>query len=104
MAARGGLLLIGLTLLAAGCTVGESPAAVAPTVPVLEIVTATPGVPPPAAPRVANQRYLVRDGDTLSTIADRFEVTEAAIMAANDLSDPDRLLVGQELVIPPPEP
>ncbi|MDQ3693759.1 MAG: LysM peptidoglycan-binding domain-containing protein [Chloroflexota bacterium] len=84
---------------------GESPAIVAPTAPVLIIVTATPGVPAaPAGPRTVEQRYVVREGDTLSTIAARFDVTEPALLATNDLSDPDRIMIGQELVIPPPEP
>ncbi len=105
MPAPAWLLSVGLVLLGTGCTVGESPAIVAPTAPVLIIVTATPGVPAaPAGPRTVEQRYVVREGDTLSTIAARFDVTEPALLATNDLSDPDRIMIGQELVIPPPEP
>ncbi|MDQ3412034.1 MAG: LysM peptidoglycan-binding domain-containing protein [Chloroflexota bacterium] len=105
MRAHLSLSIVGLVLLGTGCTVSESPAVVAPTAPVLVIVTATPGVPAaPAGPRTVEQRYVVREGDTLSTIAARFDVTEPALLAANDLSDPDRIMIGQELVIPPPEP
>jgi LysM repeat protein len=92
------------SLLLAGCVATEPAPTVAPTAPPLMIVTATPGLPPPPTPPAGNQRYVVREGDTLSTIAERFDVTEAAIMDANNLSDPDHILVGQELIIPPPEP
>jgi LysM repeat protein len=40
----------------------------------------------------------------LSGIAARFGVSEQAILEENPLSDPNRLLVGQELVIPPAQP
>ena len=42
----------------------------------------------------------MREGDTLSGISARFGVSEEAILEENPLSDPNRLLVGQELVIP----
>ena len=44
--------------------------------------------------------YVVRTGDTLWEIARDHDTTVAAIVAANGLADPDRLRVGQELVIP----
>lgn len=44
--------------------------------------------------------YVVRGGDTLGTIAQQFEVTVEAIMAANALTDPNVLSVGQTLIIP----
>jgi spore germination protein len=46
----------------------------------------------------------VQDGDTLSGIAARFGVSEEAILEENRISDPNRLLVGQELIIPPGQP
>lgn len=92
-------------LLVAGCTVNEPAATQTPSVPELVIVTATPGVPPMSAPaRSVDQRYVVREGDTLSSIAERFGVSEAAILRTNNLTDRNRILVGQALVIPPPEP
>jgi LysM repeat protein len=69
----------------------------------LPVVTATAGPPPIPTPG-EQQRYVVREGDTLSAIAARFGVSEEAILEENPLSDRDRLLVGQELVIPPAEP
>jgi LysM repeat protein len=69
----------------------------------LPVVTATAGPPPIPTPG-EQQRYVVREGDTLSAIAARFGVSEEAILEENPLSDRDRLLVGQELVIPPAQP
>jgi len=45
-------------------------------------------------------RYIVRAGDTLSQLAARFGTTVAAIMEANNLSNPDLIFVGQILMIP----
>ncbi|MHB0868622.1 MAG: LysM peptidoglycan-binding domain-containing protein [Chloroflexota bacterium] len=45
-------------------------------------------------------RYVVKEGDNLLSIADAFGVRASVIQVANDLLDPDRLKIGQELVIP----
>ena len=101
----GWLIMITSGLVVTGCGGSDQAATEGPAGPALVIVTATPGLPSaPTPPRSGEQRYVVREGDTLSTVAARFGVTEGAIMRANDLSDPDHLLTGQELVIPPPEP
>lgn len=44
--------------------------------------------------------HTVADGDTLSAIADRYGVSVEAIMAANSITDPTSLSVGQQLTIP----
>ncbi|MCC5805037.1 MAG: LysM peptidoglycan-binding domain-containing protein [Opitutales bacterium] len=44
--------------------------------------------------------YTVRSGDTPITIARRFGVEPDELMRANNISDPRRLFVGRELVIP----
>lgn len=44
--------------------------------------------------------YIVRAGDTLSRIAQQYGVTIDDLMAANDLTDPNLLNVGQTLIIP----
>lgn len=44
--------------------------------------------------------YIVQSGDTLSLISSRFNVDIADLMEANDISDPNLLSAGQELVIP----
>jgi len=42
----------------------------------------------------------VQPGESLSVIAARYDLTVAALAAANGITDPNRLSVGQELVIP----
>ena len=70
------------------------------------VVTPTPGPPPPRTPTAvpAEQRYVVREGDSLSVIATRFGVEEDVIRRLNGIDDPNSIYAGQELVIPPPEP
>lgn len=52
--------------------------------------------------------YIVQPGDTLSLIAQRFGTAVAAIVRANDITNPDVIFVGQVLQIPvtaaPPPP
>ena len=49
----------------------------------------------------SGETYIVQRGDTLFIIAQRYGTTVAALVAANNLSNPDRLSVGQQLIIPP---
>jgi LysM repeat protein len=51
---------------------------------------------------VSGEVYVVKRGDTLFSIAQHFGVTMKAIQDANNISDPNRLSLGQQLVIPPP--
>ena len=44
--------------------------------------------------------HTVRPGDTVFRIAQRYRVSPQALATANGLSDPDRIIVGQSLVIP----
>ncbi len=44
--------------------------------------------------------YVVRPGDSLSAIAFQYGISMEELMAANGLTDPDVLYVGQRLVIP----
>jgi LysM repeat protein len=62
--------------------------------------TAAPGEPTISAPS-GSQVYTVQKGDVLGAIASRYGVTVRAIMQANNLSNPDRLSIGQQLIIPP---
>jgi LysM repeat protein len=85
-----------------GCAQNAPPPALPPA-PTLAVVTATPG-PPPVPTLRQEQRYVVREGDTLSGIAARFDVTEESILEENNLANRDTLFVGQELIIPPAQP
>ena len=44
--------------------------------------------------------YTVQEGDSLLAIAQRFGVTDDALMAANNITNPDLLRVGDVLIIP----
>jgi LysM repeat protein len=55
-----------------------------------------PAQPAPASPTI----HVVKPGDTLGQIAQRYGTTVAAILAANDLPSADVLGVGQRLIIP----
>ncbi len=66
-------------------------------------ITPTPeSTPTPSAtPTPEVVVYTVRPGDTLSQIAARFGVTVAQILEVNpEITDPDRIQVGQKIVIP----
>jgi len=54
----------------------------------------------PVAAQASGPIYIVQSGDTLSSIAERFNITVAQLMEANNISDPNLLATGQELVIP----
>lgn len=60
--------------------------------------------PPPAPTEqtisVASDEYVVQPGDTLSTIAVKFNTSIAGIQLANDLSDARALQAGQRIKIP----
>jgi LysM repeat protein len=63
--------------------------------------------PPPAAsagpaesPPKDSTSYIVQKGDTLATIAKKTGAKQQDIIAANKLTDPSRILVGQTLFIP----
>lgn len=60
---------------------------------------ARPAQQPAPAPR--NEHYVVQTGDTLHSIARSQGTSVAALAQVNALADPDRLEVGQLLVLPP---
>jgi LysM repeat protein len=53
-----------------------------------------------ARPAYADTIYVVQPGDNLYRIALRFGVSQPVLMAANGLTNPSRVYVGQRLVIP----
>jgi len=47
--------------------------------------------------------HIVQPGETLSAIGRQYGVSVEAIVYVNDLEDPSRIQVGQELIIPGPD-
>ncbi len=73
----------------------------APTATPTPAPTATPTpVSKTPTPKPTVRTYRVQSGDTLSSIAQRFGVSLQALIAANNLPDPNNLSIGQVLIIP----
>ena len=77
-------------------TIEPTPTATQPE-PTATIVTATPE--PTLAPS-GDMTYTVRSGDTLLTIANKYNTTKQAIMDRNGFSNANLIRVGQILIIP----
>ena len=56
-------------------------------------------VSPVSAQETGDPVYIVQSGDTLSSIASRFNVSLNDLMAANNITDANLLAAGQQLVI-----
>ncbi len=67
---------------------------------VVSLFLAPGGVKAQTPTPTAGPVYIVQAGDTLSSIAVRFNISLNDIMTSNDISDPNTLAVGQQLVIP----
>ena len=65
-------------------------------VPTLASTTPTPA----ASAAGGTFRHTIASGESLYTIARRYEVTTQAIVQANGLSSPDKIVVGQSVIIP----
>jgi len=57
-------------------------------------------VPGSGTPSGGTRTYVVQPGDTLSSIARKFGTTTATLQRLNNLSNPNRIYVGQRLIIP----
>ena len=70
--------------------------------PTSAVATPTPEPTPPPAP--TPQVYVIKEGDTLSKVARAFGLTLDELLAANTetITDPDRIAVGDQIVIPVP--
>ncbi len=55
---------------------------------------------PPASTSTAGTTYIVQAGDTLGKIMQKFNVTASALIAANGLTNPNLIFIGQRMVIP----
>ncbi len=70
-----------------------------------EVLAVPPGAPSrPATGTGLTGRYTVVAGDTLSAIAARFGTTAATLASANHLPNPNLIMVGEVLAVPPGAP
>lgn len=99
------LVVFGVTRLFGVSSGASSPAAASPPDAVATPLAAGPTVVPSQGPvqtsiSPVEPSYTVQAGDTLATIARRFNTSVEALQSINNLPDRNALRVGQRLVIP----
>jgi len=97
---------VGAVFLIQGCgtPTGTGPAVDEPVVPVYEESSSAGDSSSPVADSktwpAQTTTYVVRPGDSISAIASRCGVSVSDIVSLNSLANPDRIRVGQKLVLP----
>lgn len=111
------ILKVGQTLVVGSSTkAANAPAQVAESTtkgtPTASVVAKAPPVKPAAVQEKAEAKplekqqtteeksYVVAKGDNPYSLAKKFNITQAALMKANNIDDPKKLKIGQKLVIP----
>jgi LysM repeat protein len=104
----GAVVVMG-SLVATGCGSSKkaSPKSTSPgiTASGLEATSSTvpsTTLPPTEPPTTVPAEYVVQKGDSLSGIAKKLGVTMQSLMDANHITNPNRVLAGQKLIVPPP--
>jgi LysM repeat protein len=102
MIRTGQILVVGKAAAApAAAPANPTPSVVAKPVPQQPVVSAPkPATPVAKEPVDSGQTYVVAKGDNPYSIAKKFQVTQVALMKANNIDDPRKLQIGQKLVIP----
>jgi len=77
-----------------------TPPAVAMGAPANAALPVNSNVPVQAAANTNGYAHTIANGESLHTIARRYDVTVQAIVLANGLSSPDKIVVGQKITIP----
>lgn len=77
-----------------------APAAVAMGTPSSAALPVNSAVPVQAAANANTYMHTIAAGESLYTIARKYDVTTQAIVHANGLSSPDKIVVGQKIIIP----
>ena len=101
-----GVLLLGVLAAAGWYFLNARGDGAVPAVATTPSETATVSVLPSASPtpsptEAAGETYEIQAGDSLSAIAAQFGTTVEALAAENEITDINRITVGQVLVIPP---
>lgn len=65
-----------------------------------DYVPSVPVIGPDIAPPVDSSLYVVRQGDSLSKIASRHGISTSELSALNKITNPNKIRVGQKLVVP----
>lgn len=93
------LIVVGQWLIIPNATSSAPAAPAAPAAAPILVPTATPSAPAAPVPD-SSLTYVLRRGDSLNAVARMFKVTVAAIVAANNIRNPNRVPVGLRVVIP----
>jgi len=80
---------------------GAAPAGAATTSETATATTVPSGSASPSATEPDRETYEIQAGDSLSGIAAQFNTTVEALAAENEITDINRITVGQVLTIPP---
>ena len=100
-----GLFALAVLVLTVACGGGDDEPDALPTQATArptQVIVPTQPPPQPTTEPAAPLEHVVEPGETLSTIAEAFGVTVEAIVAANEIENPDLIAVGERLIIPPP--
>lgn len=81
----------------AACGLGDEK--VGSTLPPLTVATTTSTTMPTTTTEV--RYYVVQSGDSVSSIADAFGVSQSELVALNGIVDVDKIQAGQRLQLPP---
>jgi LysM repeat protein len=103
-------LVVGSLMVIQGCGTPKPPPAPPPT-PVVMPPPAPPPAPPapimkpvvkiePVPVEMTTKSYTIKSGDSLSRVAQRFNVSMRDVMKLNKISDPNKVRVGQKLALP----
>lgn len=99
MIRRIAVLLTGIAL-ATVVSCGSNDDKAANTLPPVSTTTTTTTTIAPTT--TLPEFYVVKAGDILSEIAKQFGISQTELMAANNITNPDKIRSGQKLVLPPP--
>ena len=106
---QGDTIQVGQLLRIPGCVAGQGDNASGPAADTPLEPTATDSIggssiatvePIDNLPTAGQQIHVVVSGETLGSIANRYNTTISAIVELNDIANPDALSVGDELLIP----
>ncbi len=100
--ARLGVMVAVAVLMPLGAAACGDDSESADTLPPLITTTTSTTMPPTTTTTVS--LYTIQSGDSLSKIAEKFNVDQAALMMLNGITDPDHIEAGQVLKMPPPLP